>query len=71
MKKLAKTFTAGCRTSALPRLSATFTKLMMAKIKEAEADSVADLGAFVDAELKYYDRCRDVLMQLKQNWPAG
>ena len=42
-----------------------------AKIKEAEADSVADLGAFVDAELKYYDRCRDVLMQLKQNWPAG
>lgn len=34
-------------------------------------DSVADLGAFVDAELKYYDRCRDVLMQLKQNWPAG
>ena len=41
------------------------------KIKEAEADSVADLGAFVDAELKYYDRCRDVLMQLKQNWPAG
>ena len=47
------------------------TKLTMAKIKEAEADSVADLGSFVDAELKYYDRCRDVLMQLKQNWPAG
>jgi hypothetical protein len=41
------------------------------QIKEAEADSVADLGAFVDAELKYYDRCRDVLLQLKQNWPAG
>lgn len=49
----------------------TITKLTMAKIKEAEADSVADLGAFLDAELKYYDRCRDVLMQLKQNWPAG
>ena len=42
-----------------------------AKIKEVEADSVADLGAFVDAELKYYDRCRDVLMQLKQSWPAA
>ena len=42
-----------------------------AKIKEAEADSVDDLGAFLDAELKYYDRCRDVLMQLKQSWPAG
>ena len=41
------------------------------QIKEAEVDSVADLGAFVDAELKYYDRCRDVLLQLKQNWPAG
>ncbi|KAL2038453.1 hypothetical protein N7G274_008792 [Stereocaulon virgatum] len=43
----------------------------MQDIKEAEADSVADLGAFVDAELKYYDRCRDVLLQLKQDWPAG
>lgn len=49
----------------------TVTKLTMAKIKETEADSIADLGAFVDAELKYYDRCRDVLVQLKQNWPAG
>ena len=25
----------------------------------------------MDAELKYYDRCRDLLMQLKQSWPAG
>lgn len=41
------------------------------QIKEAEADSVSDLGAFLDAELSYYDRCREVLLQLKRDWPAG
>lgn len=41
------------------------------QIKEAEVDSVADLGTFLDAELSYYDRCREVLMQLKRDWPAG
>lgn len=45
--------------------------LMRVKIKEAEVDSVGDLGAFLDAELKYYDRCRELLMQLKREWPAG
>lgn len=43
----------------------------MQDIKEAEADSVADLGAFLDAELSYYDRCREVLVQLKREWPAA
>lgn len=41
------------------------------QIKEAEADSITDLGAFLDAEISYYDRCRDVLKQLKEVWPAG
>ncbi|KAH8587678.1 hypothetical protein B0O99DRAFT_526331 [Bisporella sp. PMI_857] len=43
----------------------------MEDIKEAEAESVADLGAFLDAELEYYDRCRDELLRLKRDWPAG
>lgn len=43
----------------------------MLDIKEAEADSVADLGDFLDAELDYYDRCRDALLQLKKEWSAG
>ncbi|KAH6681967.1 hypothetical protein B0J14DRAFT_469821 [Halenospora varia] len=43
----------------------------MQDIKEAEADSVADLGAFLDAELEYYDRCRDELLRLKREWPAA
>ncbi|OJD14826.1 hypothetical protein AJ78_04856 [Emergomyces pasteurianus Ep9510] len=43
----------------------------MEDIKEAEADSIADLGAFLDAELNYYDQCREVLLQLKNNWPAS
>jgi hypothetical protein len=42
----------------------------MQDIKEAEAESVADLGAFLDAEISYYDKCRDVLLQLKRDWPA-
>lgn len=43
----------------------------MQDIKEAEADSLADLGQFLDAELEYYDRCRDELIRLKKDWPAG
>ncbi|KAI9894443.1 MAG: hypothetical protein M1814_003201 [Vezdaea aestivalis] len=43
----------------------------MEDIKEAEADSVADLGAFLDAELEYYDKCREVMMRLKRDWPVA
>ena len=42
----------------------------MQDIKEAESDTVVDLSAFLDAELAYHDRCRDILLQLKQDWPA-
>jgi hypothetical protein len=42
----------------------------MEDIKDAEADSVIDLTAFLEAELNYYDNCRDVLLQLKRDWPA-
>ncbi|KAK2796604.1 hypothetical protein FQN51_009295 [Onygenales sp. PD_10] len=43
----------------------------MHEIKESEADSVADLGAFLEAQLSYYDKCREVLLQLRNDWPAG
>lgn len=42
----------------------------MLDIKEAEQDSVADLGSFLEAELQYYDRCREILINLKKSWPA-
>jgi hypothetical protein len=42
----------------------------MEDIKAAEVDSVADLTAFLEAELSYYDNCREVLTKLKRNWPA-
>ncbi|KAF2208512.1 hypothetical protein CERZMDRAFT_49196 [Cercospora zeae-maydis SCOH1-5] len=42
----------------------------MLDIKEAEVDSVQDLTSFLEAELTYYDRCREVLLQLKRDWPA-
>ena len=31
---------------------------------------MSDLGAFLDAELNYYDRCREILLQLKRDWPG-
>ncbi|KAI5806526.1 hypothetical protein DFH27DRAFT_347649 [Peziza echinospora] len=43
----------------------------MTDIQESEAESVADLSAFMDAELEYYDRCREVLLNLKRQWPIG
>ena len=42
----------------------------MLDIKEAEVDSVAYLTSFLEAQLVYYDRCREVLVQLKREWPA-
>jgi hypothetical protein len=43
----------------------------MQDIKEAEEDSVADLGAFLDLQLEYYDRCRDEVLRMKREWPAA
>lgn len=42
----------------------------MLDIKEAEIESVQDLTSFLEAELTYYDRCREVLMLVKRDWPA-
>ena len=42
----------------------------MEDIKEAEVESVQDLTAFLDAELAYYDKSREILLQLKRDWPA-
>lgn len=43
----------------------------MADIQESEAESVMNLTAFMEAELEYHERCRDILLQLKRQWPAG
>lgn len=42
----------------------------MQDIKEAEADNVMDMGTFLDAQLEYHDRCREALLQLKNEWPT-
>ena len=41
----------------------------MHDIKDADENSSQDLSAFLDSQLSYYDRCRDVLLQLKNDWP--
>lgn len=43
----------------------------MLDIRDAEADSVADLTAFLEAELDYHERCREVLLQLRNDWPGA
>ena len=43
----------------------------MQDIKEGETESVSDLSTFLDAELAYHDKCRETLLQLRQEWPAG
>ena len=40
-------------------------------IKDAEEESVAELTQFVDAQLEYYDRCREELLRCKREWPAA
>ena len=42
----------------------------MQDIKEAEVDMIQDLTAFLEAELSYYDRCREILLNVKRDWPA-
>jgi hypothetical protein len=43
----------------------------MQDIQETESESLADLGEFLEAELNYYARCHEALLQLKNEWPAG
>ena len=42
----------------------------MEDIKEAEVESIQDLTSFMEAELAYHDKCREILLQLKREWPA-
>lgn len=43
----------------------------MQDIIDAESDNVNDLYSFLEAEISYHDRCREVLLQLKHEWPEG
>jgi hypothetical protein len=42
----------------------------MQDIKESEVDMIQDLTSFLEAELSYYDRCREILLNVKRDWPA-
>lgn len=42
----------------------------MQDIKEAEVDLVQDLTNFLEAELSYHDRCRELLLNVKREWPV-
>lgn len=42
----------------------------MQDIKESEVDLVQDLSSFLEAELTYYDRCREILLNVKRDWPV-
>lgn len=42
----------------------------MLDIHDSEADTMQDLTTFLDAQLTYFDRCREILLQVKQEWPS-
>lgn len=43
----------------------------MLDIREAEADSIAALTAFMDAELEYHERCAEELRRVRQSWAGA
>lgn len=43
----------------------------MQDIQEAETDVIQDMGQFLEAELEYYDRCRQELLDLKRKWAGS
>lgn len=43
----------------------------MLDLKDSEAESVVDLTSFLDAQLAYHDKCREALLQMRDEWPAG
>ncbi|KAF3917151.1 Endophilin-A2 [Arthrobotrys entomopaga] len=42
----------------------------MNDIRDGEQETLMELGAFLDAELEYYDKCRNLLMRVKEQWPV-
>lgn len=42
----------------------------MFDIKDAEGESIQDLSVFLEAQLAYHDKCREALLQLRQEWPV-
>lgn len=42
----------------------------MMDIKDSEGEHVNDLEAFLDAQLEYHERSREVLLQLRKEWPS-
>lgn len=49
--------------------SAEDVQRRMQDIIEAESDNAYDLYSFLEAELDFHDRCREILLQVKQAWP--
>lgn len=42
----------------------------MQDIRDNDPQSVADLGLFLEAQLEYHEKCRNVLLRLQTEWPA-
>lgn len=43
----------------------------MMDIQDAEGENLTDLATFIDAELNYHERCREVLLQLRNELPMA
>lgn len=43
----------------------------MEDIKDSDEDAAAELTSFLEAQLSYHEKCREVLLQLRNDWPAA
>lgn len=41
------------------------------QIANLEQDQYAGLTDLMEAELEYYSRCKEILKELRDGWPAG
>ncbi|KAK6350660.1 hypothetical protein TWF718_003845 [Orbilia javanica] len=42
----------------------------MNDIRDGEQETLMELGAFLDAELEYYEKCRNLLLRVREQWPV-
>jgi hypothetical protein len=42
----------------------------MEDIKDGEIESIVDLTKFLEEELDYHETCRNILLDLKSEWPS-
>ena len=43
----------------------------MLSVQEGEAQQFAELSDLLEAELEYFQKCQEILQDLRGDWPSG